>query len=538
MKVGFFLREALRAMRRNAVPSFAAMATVLVTVLILGVFIPVVQATTGAANEVRGRVIANVYLVRDADAKDVARIRNMLENDTPHVASVEFVSKEQAYAEQRRKNPEYYDELGEFNPLPHTFRVTPDDPDNIGKVRNALSPIGPGGERTVTDSAIDEVTNREEDTNKILSVTRAVKLTTALLAGLLMIASVLLIANTIRLSLFARRREVEVMKLVGATDWFIRWPFVMEGMLVGFLGGLLAVLVLAVFKIAVVDPLAAEYALIAAPDTMSFPVLIALLLAAALLAPVLATHPDDVFELHPAERLRGPSPAHWFGTDRMGADVYSRLLFGARITILIGVIAVGASLVVGVPVGLVAGYYHGWLSDALMRVSDVFLAVPQVVLAIAIAQTLGPSLPNVILALSATYWPWFARVVYAETRTLQKEVFVESTAALGASPWRLTALHVLPNIASPIIVRASIGMGFTILTAAALGFLGLGPPPPTPEWGRTIAESREFLPDAWWYATAPGLAIFLTVMGFNLLGDGLRDVLDPRLRRARTTGDD
>jgi peptide/nickel transport system permease protein len=265
-------------------------------------------------------------------------------------------------------------------------------------------------------------------------------------------------------------------------------------------------------------------------------ILITALVAAAVLAPWLATHPDDVFELHPAKRLRAPGGEHWFGTDRMGADVYSRLLFGARITILIGVIAVGASLVIGVPIGLLAGYYHGWFSDLLMRVSDVFLAVPQVVLAIAIAQTLGPSLPNVILALSATYWPWFARVVYAETRALQKEVFMESTAALGASPWRLTALHVLPNIASPIIVRASIGMGFTILTAAALGFLGLGPPPPTPEWGRTIAESREFLPDAWWYATAPGLAIFLTVMGFNLLGDGLRDVLDPRLRRGRSVG--
>jgi len=261
-------------------------------------------------------------------------------------------------------------------------------------------------------------------------------------------------------------------------------------------------------------------------------VLILALAASALLAPLLATHPDDVLELHPAKRLRPPGGEHWLGTDRMGSDIYSRLLFGARITILIGVIAVGASLVVGVPVGLVAGYYHTWVSDLLMRVSDIFLAVPQVVLAIAIAQTLGPSLPNVILALSATYWPWFARVVYAETRALQKEVFVESTAALGASPFRLVALHVLPNIASPIIVRTSIGMGFTILTAAALGFLGLGPPPPTPEWGRTIAESREFLPDAWWYAAAPGLAIFLTVMGFNLLGDGLRDVLDPRIRRA------
>jgi len=259
--------------------------------------------------------------------------------------------------------------------------------------------------------------------------------------------------------------------------------------------------------------------------------LILALVVCALLAPVLATHPDDLFELHPAKRLRPPGADHLLGTDRMGSDIYSRILFGARITLLIGVIAVGASLVIGVPVGLVAGYYHGWVSDLLMRVSDVFLAVPQVVLAIAIAQTLGPSLPNVILALSVTYWPWFARLVYAETRSLQKEVFIESTAALGASPLRLIALHVLPNVASPIIVRASIGMGFTILTAAALGFLGLGPPPPTPEWGRTIAESREFLPAAWWYAAAPGVAILLVVIGFNLLGDGLRDALDPKLAR-------
>lgn len=261
-------------------------------------------------------------------------------------------------------------------------------------------------------------------------------------------------------------------------------------------------------------------------------VLILGLVLSALLAPWLATHPDDVFELHPAKRLRPPSAENLLGTDRMGSDIYSRLLFGARTTIVIGVIAVGAALLIGVPIGLVAGHYHTWVSDALMRVSDIFLAVPQVVLAIAIAQTLGPSLPNVILALSVTYWPWFARLVYAETRALQKEVFIESTAAIGASPFRLVALHVLPNVASPIIVRTSIGMGFTILTAAALGFLGLGPPPPAPEWGRTIAEAREFLPDAWWYAAAPGLAIFLTVMGFNLLGDGLRDVLDPRIRRS------
>jgi cell division transport system permease protein len=280
MKLGFFLREALRALKRNAVPSFAAMATVLVTVMLLGVFIPVVQATTGAANEVRGRVIADVFLKNDASKTDIERVRNLLENDTPHVARVVYVSKEEAYAQEKKKHPEAYGALGSANPLPPMFRVTPDKPDNITKVRNALSPVGPSGERTTTDSAIDEVSNREEDTNKILSVTRVVKLTTALLAALLMIASVLLIANTIRLSLYARRREVEVMKLVGATDWFIRWPFVIEGVLVGALGGLIAVLLLAVLKIALIDPLADQFELIAAPDTMNFPLLIALLLGA------------------------------------------------------------------------------------------------------------------------------------------------------------------------------------------------------------------------------------------------------------------
>ena len=253
----------------------------------------------------------------------------------------------------------------------------------------------------------------------------------------------------------------------------------------------------------------------------------------AVFAPWLATYPGDVWDLHPPNRLLPPDGQFLFGTDRMGSDIYSRILFGARITILVAVIAVGASLIIGVPVGLVAGYYHNWFSDLLMRVSDIFLAVPQVVLAIAIAQTLGPSLPNVILALSVTYWPWFTRLVYAETRSLQNEIFIESSIALGASPWRVIVYHILPNVSSPIIVRTSIGMGFTILTAATLGFLGLGAPPPTPEWGRMISESREYLPQAWWYAAAPGMAIFLVVMGFNLLGDGLRDILDPRIRRGQ-----
>ena len=279
MRIGFFLREALRAMGRNAVPSFAAMATIVVTVLVLGVFIPVVQATTSAANDVRAKVIADVYLKSGAIADDIERVEEIIRTETPHVGKVEFVSKEQAYAEERKRNPEAYDLLG-ANPLPDTFRVTPDDPENIGKVRNALAPLSPSGGRTVIDPAIAEVRNREEDTNKILSATRVVKLTMGLLALLLVAASVLLIANTIRLSLYSRRREVEVMKLVGATDWFIRWPFVLEGMLLGALGGLVAVLLLGVVKIALVDPLAADFALIAAPETMNFPLLIGVLLLA------------------------------------------------------------------------------------------------------------------------------------------------------------------------------------------------------------------------------------------------------------------
>jgi len=263
--------------------------------------------------------------------------------------------------------------------------------------------------------------------------------------------------------------------------------------------------------------------------------IIILLVLTAIFAHQLATFPKDVVQYHPPRRLLPPSSTYWFGTDRMGGDIFSRLLFGARITIVIAVVATSVSVLIGVPVGLVAGYYTNRTSEALMRISDVFLAVPQIVLAIAIAQTLGPAIQNVILALSVTYWPFWARLVYAETRSLRNEVFIEAAVALGASPLRVMVLHMLPSMASSLIVRTTIGMGGTILVAAALGFLGLGPPPPSPEWGRMIAESREFLPQAWWYAAAPGTAILLVVMGFNLLGDGLRDVLDPRLRRA---GDD
>lgn len=287
MRIGFFLREALQSIGRNAVPSFAALASVLVTLLVLGVFIPIVQATTGAANEVRDRVLVNVYLQKKATKADTERVRALLIR-TDGVKRVEFLSAERAYQEERRKNPEAYELLGS-NPLPDTFRVTPDDPDEALKLVSALAPATPGGGRTTADPAIEVVKSSKDNTQKILVATQVVKLTTGLLAILLVIASVLLISNTVRLSVFSRRREVQVMKLVGATDGFIRWPFVIEGVVLGALGALLAVLLLAVMKVALVDPLVDDFALLAAPDTISFGFLTVVLLASGVLVSALGS---------------------------------------------------------------------------------------------------------------------------------------------------------------------------------------------------------------------------------------------------------
>jgi cell division transport system permease protein len=279
MKPAFFVKEAFRSISRNAIPSFAAMASVLVTVLVLGVFIPVVQATTGAANEVRGKVLVDVYLKKDANRQDVTRVQALL-GRTDHVGKVQYVSKAQAYAQEKKRNPEAYELLG-TNPLPDTFRVTPDKPDDVVALRNALlASTAANGTRVPIDGAIDQVKNRKDETTKILTATRVVKLAMGGLAVLLIIASILLISNTIRLSLFSRRREVEVMKLVGATDSFIRWPFVIEGIVLGALGGVLAVLLLGIGKVAFLDPLASDFALIAAPQTIGFALLAIVLLVA------------------------------------------------------------------------------------------------------------------------------------------------------------------------------------------------------------------------------------------------------------------
>src|SRR5579864_5571812 len=274
MQLGFFLREALRAMRRNAWPSAAALIAVLVTMLVLGAFIPAVQAGNYVANVVRGRLIVDVFMKTNATAADEARVRHEI-LAVHHVKSVQFVSKEQAYQQEVQADPQGGWQLIGTNPLPDTFHVYPDDASNVLAVHAALTPGG-----GVLDPAIGRVSNKKQDTRKALELTSAVRYGGLAFALLLTLASVLLIANTIRLSLYARRREVEVMKLVGATDWFIRWPFVIEGVVVGATGGALAIVLLGVVKVALLDPLFSGWALVSEIKTMAFPVLILILVGA------------------------------------------------------------------------------------------------------------------------------------------------------------------------------------------------------------------------------------------------------------------
>jgi len=278
MRFSFFFKEAFRALSRNAAPSLAATLTVLLTALVLGVFIPIVQATTGTANEVRNRVVVDVFVKSTANDSQVEALRRGL-IATPNVKGVKFISKETALKRERERNKAAFELLGS-NPLPDAFRISPEDPGGVGQIVQRLKAPAAGAPPAPHLVAIDEVRTREDDTDKILSATTLVKWLTAGLAVLLVLASIALVANTIRLSIFARRREVEVMRLVGATDWFIRWPFVIEGVFVGLMGGALAVLLLTVAKVTLVDPLSDRFALLAAPDTIDYPLLALLLIAA------------------------------------------------------------------------------------------------------------------------------------------------------------------------------------------------------------------------------------------------------------------
>ncbi|MBL0935115.1 MAG: ABC transporter permease [Rhizobiaceae bacterium] len=260
-------------------------------------------------------------------------------------------------------------------------------------------------------------------------------------------------------------------------------------------------------------------------------VLVLLFLALAAFGPWLAPYPEHTtggFDM--AARLQPPSATHWFGTDEMGSDILSRVIVGARTSLWIGLLITGIGAGIGVPLGIIAGYTGGWTRAAIMRFTELFLAVPGLALALAIVAALGPGITNCVIALAIVWWPGYVRLVEAKTLSVKEELFVESARSLGArTPWIMWH-HILPNCWSPIIVKMSMDMGMAILAAASLGFIGLGARPPAPEWGAMISVARSYMPDWWWYSFFPGAAIFLTVLGFNLLGDGLRDILDPRSR--------
>ncbi|MGQ9477836.1 MAG: nickel transporter permease [Candidatus Bipolaricaulia bacterium] len=269
-------------------------------------------------------------------------------------------------------------------------------------------------------------------------------------------------------------------------------------------------------------------ALLRNPLSLTGLAIISALILAAIVAPYLS--PYDPLATQPLRKLEGLSPAHPLGTDQLGRDILSRLLYGARISLRIALIVALLAGSTGTLIGILCGYFGGRIDNLLMRVTDIFMAFPQLILAMAISSALGPSLENVVIAISLTEWTFFARLARSRAIAIREENYVEAARAMGAGRLRILFRHVLPLSLSPVIVQATLEMGGIIRTAASLGFLGLGAQPPTPEWGVMVTAGRNYLPGQWWVSTFPGLAIFVTVLGFNLLGDGIRDILDPRLR--------
>ncbi|PYQ92943.1 MAG: D,D-dipeptide ABC transporter permease [Acidobacteria bacterium] len=254
-------------------------------------------------------------------------------------------------------------------------------------------------------------------------------------------------------------------------------------------------------------------------------------LVIAAVGPWIVPYPEDGRgAVHLDRKLEPPSAAHRFGTDEVGNDVYTRVILAARVSLQIGLIVTVVAATIGVPLGVLAGYAAGALGEVIMRVTDVFLSVPALVLALAVVGALGPGIVNAMIALSLVWWPGYVRLVQAKTLALKEETYVEAARAVGTGRLRVVFVHILPNCVSPIVVKASMDMGTAILAAAGLGFIGLGAQPPYPEWGAMISIGRNYLPTWWWHSTFPGLFIYVTVLGFNLLGDGLRDVLDPKSR--------
>jgi peptide/nickel transport system permease protein len=256
-------------------------------------------------------------------------------------------------------------------------------------------------------------------------------------------------------------------------------------------------------------------------------VIVVALVLVAIFANQLAPYSPYVGDLR-TTRLLPPSAAHWFGTDDQGRDILSRVIFGSRITLVVVVLVALLAAPIGLAVGTVAGYAGGLVDAVLMRVTDIFLAFPRLILALAFVAALGPGIENAVIAIAITSWPPYARIARAETLTIRHSEYIEAVQLMGASPWRIVLRHIMPLCVSSVIVRVTLDMAGIIITAAGLGFLGLGAQPPSPEWGAMIANGRMYVLDQWWVAAAPGAAIFIVSLGFNLLGDGLRDALDPK----------
>ncbi len=269
--------------------------------------------------------------------------------------------------------------------------------------------------------------------------------------------------------------------------------------------------------------------LAANPLLVAGAMLVIVMIGVAVLAPVLSSYPADAgTATHPFAVLRPPSAAHWFGTDQVGRDVLSRVLYGARISPLIAASVLVIACAIGLPLGLAAGYFGGWLDDVIMRITDIFLAFPALLLALALAAVLPASLTSVTIAIAATWWPWYTRLVRGQAASVAGRPYIDGCRALGISRRRIIFRHVLPNAITPLIVQISLDFGGVILTASALSFLGLGAQDPTPDWGLMVSEGQGYFTTSWWAVTFPGLAILITAFAFNLLGDGLRDLLDPK----------
>jgi peptide/nickel transport system permease protein len=258
-------------------------------------------------------------------------------------------------------------------------------------------------------------------------------------------------------------------------------------------------------------------------------VIVALLILMAIFAPWLSMGQSPLRQ-DLVGRLAAPSAEHWFGTDELGRDIFARTLYGARATLTIVLLVSVVVVPIGLAVGTVSGYLGGWVDAVLMRITDIFLAFPRLILALAFAAALGPGLENAVIAISLTSWPAYARIARSETMAIARSDFIQAVVLQGASTWRVLFRHIVPLCLSSVIVRLTLDMAGIILTAAGLGFLGLGARPPTAEWGAMVSSGRDVILDQWWVATIPGLAIFIVSLGFNLLGDGLRDVFDPKSR--------